>query len=84
MYIYIYNTYIHNTYIYIERDVYIYIYIFIYLYIYTYTYNRDQGFQGYGLSILRVGSLVPRKLFVCVVFSCLAILRIEGCLNSTF
>ena len=40
------------------------------------------GFQGCGLSILRIGYLVPR-MCVCVVFSCLAILRIEGCLNST-
>ena len=42
----------------------------------------SQGFQGYGLSILRIRYLVPRMLF-CVVFSRLAILRIEGCLNST-
>ena len=41
-----------------------------------------QGFHGYGLPILRIRHLVPRMV-VCVVFSCLAILRIEGCLNST-
>ena len=41
-----------------------------------------QGFQGYGLSTLRIGYLVPR-MFVCAVFSCLAVLRIEACLNST-
>ena len=34
------------------------------------------------LSILRIRHLVPRKLF-CIVLSCPAILRIEGCLNST-
>ena len=41
-----------------------------------------QGFQGYGLSIIRIRYLVPRKLF-CVVFSRSAILRIEACLKST-
>ena len=41
-----------------------------------------QGFQGYDLSILRVRYLTPQTCF-CLVFSCLAILRIEGCLNST-
>ena len=40
-----------------------------------------QGFQGYDVSILRIVYLVPR-ICVCLVFSCLAILRIEGCLNS--
>ena len=49
--------------------IYIYIYIFIYL-------------QGYGSSTLRIGYLVPRMI-VCAVASCLAMLRIEGCLNST-
>ena len=39
-----------------------------------------QGFQGYGLSIVRIRYLVPR-MFVCVVFSCLAALRIEECLD---
>ena len=34
------------------------------------------------LSILRIGYLVPRR-FGCVAFSCLVILRIEVCLNST-
>ena len=65
---------------------------FIYIYIYIYTYihgflrvaraSRErvtQGFQGYGLSILRIRYLAPRMLFGVVV-SCLAILRIEGCL----
>ena len=41
-----------------------------------------QGFQGYSLSILRIRYLVPRRLF-CVAFACLAIIRVEGCLNST-
>ena len=41
-----------------------------------------QGFQGYGLSILRFRYLVPR-MCCCVVVSCLAIMSIEGCLNST-
>ena len=41
-----------------------------------------QGFQGYCLSMLRIRYPVPRMLF-CAVFSCLAILRIEGCLNRT-
>ena len=35
-----------------------------------------------GLAILRIRHLVPRIL-CCVVFNCSAILRIEGCLNST-
>ena len=43
---------------------------------------KPKGLQGYGLSIVRFRYLVPR-IFVCVVFSCLAILRIEGCLNRT-
>ena len=34
------------------------------------------------ISILRIGYLVP-QMSVCVVFGRLAILRIEGCLNST-
>ena len=34
------------------------------------------------LYIPLIGYLVPLK-FVCAIFSCLAILRIEGCLNST-
>ena len=39
-----------------------------------------QGFQGYGLSSLRIRYLVPRiYLFV----SCLAILRIEGVLSDS-
>ena len=42
----------------------------------------SHGFQEYGLSILRIRYLVPR-MFVCAVFSCLAILRIGGSLNST-
>ena len=41
-----------------------------------------QGFQGDGLSILRSRYLVPR-MFVCVIVSRLAILRIEVSLNST-
>ena len=41
-----------------------------------------QGFQGHRLSIPRIGYLVPR-MFSCFAFSRLAILRIEGCLNST-
>ena len=74
---------------------YINVYVYIYIYIYIIPPNRDagaqhdrswwcssQGFQGYALPILRIRYLVPRMLF-CVVFSCLAILRIEGCLNST-
>ena len=40
-----------------------------------------QGFQGYDLSILRIRYLVPR-MFLCAVFSCLDILRIDGCLSS--
>ena len=40
-----------------------------------------RGNQGYGLSVVRIGNLIPRTC-LCVV-SCLAILRIEGCLNST-
>ena len=32
------------------------------------------------ISIIRIRCLVPR-MFVCVAFSCLAILRIEGCLT---
>ena len=54
-----------------------------------YTYNKHknvfkgyQGFQRYGLSVLRIRYFVPR-MCVCDVFSCLAILRVEGCLNST-
>ena len=43
---------------------------------------RTQGFQGYGSSILRIGYLVPRMNIFCIVSSRLAILRIEGCLNS--
>ena len=54
-----------------------YVCICIYIYIYT----HGQGFQGYGLRILRIRYLVPRIL-VCAVFSCLAILRIEGCLKQ--
>ena len=42
-----------------------------------------QGFQGYGLSIIRIRYLVCSSNVVRVCFSCLAILRIEGCLNST-
>ena len=41
-----------------------------------------RGFQGCGLSIIRIRYLAPRMSF-CVGFSCLAVLRIEGCLNST-
>ena len=41
-----------------------------------------QGFQGHGVSIIRIRYIVP-LMFVCIVFSCLAILRIEGCLNNT-
>ena len=40
-----------------------------------------RDFQGCGFSNLRIGELVPR-MCCCVVFSCLAIIRIEGCLNS--
>ena len=40
------------------------------------------GFQGYGSSVLRIICRVPR-MCVCVVFSRSAVLRIEGCLNST-
>ena len=39
-----------------------------------------RGFQGHGLFIVRIGCLVPR-MCVCGVVS-LAIIRIEGCLNS--
>ena len=38
-------------------------------------------FKDTVLSTLRIGYLVPRR-FCCVVFSCSAILRIEGCLSS--
>ena len=41
-----------------------------------------QGFQGHGLSILRIRYLVPRTCF-CDAFSSSAILRVEGCLNNT-
>ena len=41
-----------------------------------------QGLQGIGWSALGIGPLVPR-MFVCTASSCLAILRIEGCPNST-
>ena len=41
-----------------------------------------QGSQGCCSSILRIRYLVP-GMFVCVEFSCSAILRIEGCQNST-
>ena len=34
------------------------------------------------LSVLRIVYLAPR-MFVCVVFSCLAILRVEGSLSRT-
>ena len=74
------HTYIHtciHIYIYINHHVCVYMYIYIYIYIYT----HGQGFQGYGLRILRIRYLVPRIL-VCAVFSCLAILRIEGCLKQ--
>ena len=42
----------------------------------------DQGFQGCGLSMIRIRYLVPRMLLFVFFVSCLAILRIEGCLNS--
>ena len=42
-----------------------------------------QGCQGYGLSVLRIRYLVPRMFCVCAVLSRLAILRIQGCRNST-
>ena len=40
--------------------------------------GESQGFQGYGLSILRIRYLVPRMV-VCAVLGCFAILRTEGC-----
>ena len=46
-------------------------------------WRGNQGFQGYGLSILRIGYLVRERLFLFVVFSRLAILRIGGCTKST-
>ena len=56
--------------------------MYIYIYIYIYREREREGFQGCGLSVLRVGHLAPR-IVVCVVVRCLAILRIEGCLNNT-
>ena len=96
LYIYIY-IYIYIHICSLSLSIYIYIYIYTYIYIYQATTARRlrarqrlarlerlhrldhlqaQGILGYGLSI------VPRML-VFVVFSCLAILRIEGCLDST-
>ena len=60
----------------------IYIYIYMYTHMIIYIYMYYSGISGYGLSILRTRYFVPR-MFVCVVFGCLAILRIEGCLNCT-
>ena len=42
----------------------------------------DQGFQGYGCIHSSNPTPCSSHVFVCVVFSCLAILRIEGCLKS--
>ena len=39
--------------------------------------NRDSGIKGYGPHVLRIGYFVPRR-YVCVAFSCLATLRVEG------
>ena len=73
------------------RHIYTYMYIhniYIYIYIPT-TTNNDankhigyQGFQGYGCPFLESDTLFV-EVFFCVVFGCLAILPIEGCLNST-
>ena len=41
-----------------------------------------RDFKGTVLSILLIRYLVPRMVVAYVVFSRLAILRIEGCLNS--
>ena len=93
VYVYIY-IYTHIIHIYI--CIYIYTYTYIYIYIGLPPHARDdrrrhhgahhgpglRGFQGYGLSILRVRYLVPRFI-VCVVFSRFAILGIEGRLNGT-
>ena len=66
-------------YIYREREKDMYICIYIYMYVHTYngrlalgreigTACSVQGFRGYGLSILRIGYLVPRMCFLCVLF----------------
>ena len=67
----------------------IYIYIYIYINDNTTTYNNNydwflsfQGFQRYGLSIFESDTPFLRRC-VCIVFSRLATLRIEGCLSST-
>ena len=60
-----------------RKYIYIYIYMYIHIYIYimevfargtTIAWMGDQGFQGYGSSILRIRYIVPRMLFVFVCF----------------
>ena len=58
--------------------IYAYVCIYIYIYIHIQIHARRGARRA---SILRFRYLLPRKC-VCAVFSCLAILRIEGCLNS--
>ena len=69
-YVYVHITYMHMSYVHICMCMCMYVYIYIYIYImYSMPYADSQGFQGYGLFIIRIIYLVPRMLF-CVVVSC--------------
>ena len=87
IYIYVYITVLRNIYTYYSTVYYIvhsiWHFITAHLDVRCCALLSVQGFQGYGLSIIRI-RYIPCSSKVCLfLFSCLAILRIEGCLSST-
>ena len=63
---------------------YVCMYIYIYIYAIAYMYMSCPLFEDTVCPFFESGNQSPCSSNVCcIVFGCLAILRIEGCLNST-